>query len=96
MSRSLGQLATVMQRWVDAEGHFEAALELNEKIGHRPALAFTHLNYGDMLLRRASTGSAGADDRERGRGLIEQALQAANEMGMAKVIADCEQLLASV
>jgi class 3 adenylate cyclase/tetratricopeptide (TPR) repeat protein len=95
MSRSLGQLAAVIERWDDAQGHFQAALDLNEKIGHRPALAFTRLNYGDMLLRRASTSSARPDDTERGRVLLEQALQAGREIGMAKVVQDAESLLAS-
>jgi class 3 adenylate cyclase/tetratricopeptide (TPR) repeat protein len=90
-ARSLGQLATVLERWEEAERHFEDALNLNEKMVHRPALAFTRRDYGDMLLRRNAPG-----DRERARRLLEQALEAAREMGMAKVVEDCERLLAEV
>ncbi len=52
IARSLGQLATLLERWDDADRHFQDALDLNEKMGHRPALAQTRMNYGDMLVRR--------------------------------------------
>ena len=42
-----------------------------------------------MLLRRDAPG-----DPERGRDLLQRALEAAREMGIAKVAADCETLLA--
>ncbi|MGB2694066.1 MAG: AAA family ATPase [Dehalococcoidia bacterium] len=90
IARNVGQLATVIGRWDDAERHFEAALDLNEKMGHLPALAFTRRDYGDMLLRRDAH-----DDREKGQLLVQQALEAAQEMGMAKAMEDCERLLAS-
>jgi hypothetical protein len=88
MARSLGQLATVLERWGDAERHFQDALDLNGKMGHRPALAQTCVNYGDMLLRRDAPG-----DREKARPLLQQALDAAREMGMVTLIEDCERLL---
>lgn len=89
----LGILAALLQRWDDAERHFEYGMTLNEKMGHRPALAYNRLHYGDMLLRRASTGSAQAGDREKARALLQQSLEAARDMGMAKVIEDCDRLL---
>jgi hypothetical protein len=86
----LGILATLLQRWADAERHFDYGMALNEKMGHRPALAYNRLHYGDMLLRRDAPG-----DREKARGLLQQSLEAGREMGMAKVVADCERLLAA-
>lgn len=88
IARSLGQLATLLERWDDADHHFRAALDMNDKMRHRPALAQTHMNYADMLLRRDAPG-----DREKARPPLQQALKAAREMGMAEVVADCERLL---
>ncbi len=87
----LGILATLLQRWDDAERHFEYGMALNEKMGHRPALAYNRLHYGDMLLRRNEPG-----DREKARALLQQSLEAARDMGMAKVIEDCDRLLAEM
>jgi tetratricopeptide (TPR) repeat protein len=89
ITRHLGQLATVLERWEDAQRHFDDALALNERMGHRPALAFTRRDYGNMLLQRDAPG-----DREKARALLQEALEAAREMGMAKVVEDCEALLA--
>jgi tetratricopeptide (TPR) repeat protein len=85
---ALGMLATLLQRWDEAERHFEYGLNLNQGMGHRPATAYNRLHYGDMLLRRNATG-----DREKARALLEQALEAARDMGMPKVVEDCERLL---
>jgi len=90
VSRSLAQLATVLERWEDAERHFDDAIAMNTRMGFRPWVATTQLNYGDMLLRRDGPG-----DREKARALLEHALAAAEEMGMAKVAADCRALLTS-
>lgn len=89
VARVLGRLAALLERWDDAEGHFEMALEVNDRAGYHAWTAWTRLNYGDMLLRRDAAG-----DREKARDLLQQALEAAREMGMAKVVADCERLLA--
>ena len=88
IARSLGQLATQLERWDDAERHFQDGLELNEKMGHRPALVQTRANYGEMLIRRDAPG-----DREKALPLLQQALDAAQEMGMKKLVEDCERLL---
>ena len=58
--RSLGQLAMFLERFDQAQHHFEDALNLNETMGHGPALAFTRLNYGDMLQRRNGSAIASA------------------------------------
>jgi class 3 adenylate cyclase/tetratricopeptide (TPR) repeat protein len=87
-SRLLGQLATVMRSWLDAERHFDAALEANERMGFSAWVAWTQLNYGDMLLRRSGPG-----DRERACKLLTSALAFAGEAGMVQVQTDSERLL---
>ena len=77
VSRNLGLLAEAMERWEDAERHFEAALEMNDRIGARPWLAHTQEDYGRMLLARG-----GAGDRERAHALIEAADLAYGKLGM--------------
>lgn len=84
----LGQLATVLGRWSDAEQHFQAAIELDERMGHRPDLARTQLNYADMLLQRGEP-----EDVQRARALLSQALAAATDIGMANVASEAERLL---
>jgi tetratricopeptide (TPR) repeat protein len=88
-SRSLGQLATVLERWEDAERHFEDAIEMNTRMGFRPWVAMTQLNYAQMHLARDGPG-----DREKARDLLQLALAFAREVGMAKVQSDAERLLA--
>jgi len=88
VARSLGQMAAVLERWDDADGHFIDALALNEGMDHRPALAWTRLSYGDMLLRRGRP-----EDRDRAVALLNDALSYAREAGMAKVQSDAEALL---
>ena len=89
VARLLGGLATVLDRFDDAERHFKRAMEDHTRWGARPALARTRMNYADMLIRRDALG-----DREKARCLLNEALPAAREMGMIKVAADCEALLA--
>jgi tetratricopeptide (TPR) repeat protein len=86
-SRSLGLLATVLERWEEAERHFRDAIEMNTRMGFRPWVAMTQLNFAQMLMRRNA-----APDRERAEALLREALAAAEEMGMAKVAADCRAL----
>ncbi len=84
----LGQMATLLERWDDAERHFQDALDLNEKMGHRPALAQTRLNCGEMLLRRGRP-----DDRGRAVALLNEAVAFANQSGMGTVQRGSERLL---
>jgi tetratricopeptide (TPR) repeat protein len=91
IARSLGIVASVLGRWEDAERHFLNAIELSEREDMRPSLAQGRMNYGDMLLRRDAPG-----DREKARAFLQQALEAAQQMGMPRVLADCERLLVGV
>ena len=76
-SRLLGILATTVRRWDDAQRHFEDALSMNAKMGARPWLARTQLDYAGMLLARAQAG-----DRDRAMPMVDEALATAQELGM--------------
>src|SRR5207244_3420192 len=56
VSRQLGVLATVTQRWGEAERHFEDALAMSTKMGARPGMAWSRYQYADMVLRRDADG----------------------------------------
>ncbi len=87
--RVLGNLQSVLSGWEAAERHFRRALAMLERLGARPWLARTQLDYARMLRTRNAAG----DDQEA-RVLLDQALATAREIGMAKVAADCEAQLA--
>jgi DNA-binding CsgD family transcriptional regulator/tetratricopeptide (TPR) repeat protein len=74
----LGELAGALERWHEAERHFERALDMNRSIGARPWLALTQERYARVLGRRGASG-----DRERAEGLLQKALATAEEIGMA-------------
>jgi eukaryotic-like serine/threonine-protein kinase len=88
--RPLGELATTMGRWEDAEAHFEAALDLNARLGARPWLARTQHGYAQMLLARRE-----ARDAERARELLRRALGTARELGMTTLAERAEAQLAA-
>jgi tetratricopeptide (TPR) repeat protein len=77
LSRYLGALATVLERWDDAERHFEDALAMNARMDARPFLAHTQQQYASMLLTRDGSG-----DRDKSATLLEAALATARELGM--------------
>jgi tetratricopeptide (TPR) repeat protein len=77
VSRYLGILAATVARWADAERHFEAALEINKRIGARPWLVHTQGDYARMLSARGEPG-----DAERALGLIRNALEGYRGLGM--------------
>lgn len=72
-----GILACLLHRWDVAEQHFEAALIMNERMGARPFVARTRYWWAKMLLKRGNT-----EDRKRALKLLNEASQAADEMGM--------------
>jgi tetratricopeptide (TPR) repeat protein len=89
-SRVLGNLSATMRRWDDAEAHFEHALAFNTRMRTPPWIAYTQYGYAKMLLGRDDPG-----DRARARELLDAALATAREIGMTKLQADCEALLAT-
>ncbi|MFN0093978.1 MAG: helix-turn-helix transcriptional regulator [Dehalococcoidia bacterium] len=87
-ARPLGMLAALMERYDDAERHFEDALAMETRMGHRPALAKTKAEYAAMLLERN-----GAGDRGRARELAALALSEAESMRMRPTVDKAERLL---
>ncbi len=83
-SRYLGLLATSLERWDEAAGHFEDALAMDEKMGARPWVALTQHDYATMLMKRGDAG-----DRERALQLVGEALGTAQELGMARLAEQC-------
>ena len=77
VSRYLGLLAGTLERWDEAAGQFEDALEMNARMGARPWLAHTQTDYSRMLLARGEP-----DDRERAHALLDTALASYQELGM--------------
>jgi tetratricopeptide (TPR) repeat protein len=77
VARNLGMLAVLMGRWAEAEHHFEAALDLNERFEARPWVAHTQLAYSRMLLARGEPG-----DRERSLDVSSKARQSFERLGM--------------
>jgi hypothetical protein len=91
MARVVGRLATVLERWDEAEHQFEYALDHNDRMGFEAWTAWTRLNYGDMLLRRTRPG-----DCDRAVTLLNESHAFAKKAHMAKVEGDCERLLANL
>jgi uncharacterized protein HemY len=73
----LGMLASTMQRWPDAEKHFEGALAANERMGLRTYVARTQYDYARMLLERAESG-----DADRAEALLASAQALSDEIGL--------------
>jgi AAA ATPase domain len=76
----LGLLATARSRWTEAAGHFEAAIAAHQRLGAGPLLARTRYAYARMLLARGQ-----ALDRGQALALLDRALAAADDLGMAAV-----------
>ena len=76
VARYLGLLAATMERWSEAERHFEKALEVNARIGARPWLAHAQEDYARILLRGETA------EREKLRELLADARATYRELGM--------------
>jgi DNA-binding SARP family transcriptional activator/tetratricopeptide (TPR) repeat protein len=87
VSRYLGLLAATAAHWTDAERHFDAALEVNERIGARPWLAHTQEDYARMLAERGQRR-----DRERGLELAARATEGYLSLGMDRFAAGAAEL----
>jgi hypothetical protein len=91
MARHLGLLAGTLSRWEDAEAHFNAAMDRCREIDAPPFLAYSQLECAAMLLE-----SRVSSKRARAAGLLQEAIEAGDRMGMAKVKRDAELLIASL
>ncbi len=76
-SRFLGQLASTLAHWDDAETHFKHALELNGAMVAMPAVAYTQYHYARMFLRRGKR-----EDALQASELIDEAMANAQQLGM--------------
>jgi tetratricopeptide (TPR) repeat protein len=77
LARGLGELATALGRYDEAEQHLEAAIELEQRMGARPWLAHAQHDLAAALMARGAPG-----DRERARGHLGDALASYRELGM--------------
>ena len=76
----LGLLAGLLGEPDAAQRHFEDALAFNERMGARPFVAQTQNAYADLLVKRGAPG-----DREQALELVNQALAAAESIGMTRL-----------
>jgi class 3 adenylate cyclase len=81
VSHVLAQLASLLERWEQAERHFEAALALCEKLHARPRAAHVRCDWAAMLMARGGPG-----DRERALSLANAALAEAQQLGMKPLV----------
>src|SRR5207245_615504 len=82
VSHALGELAATLGRTDDAIRHFANALEVHERMGARPLVAWTQIAYARALLVRDGPG-----DEERAANLLGRALATARELGMNALVA---------
>jgi eukaryotic-like serine/threonine-protein kinase len=76
-------LARTIGRTAGAERHFERSLALSERMGDRPFAARTTWELAELLLARDEAG-----DRERALELLGKALDAAQELGMQRLVTE--------
>ncbi len=81
VARSLGVLATALDRFDDAERHFEAAMATNRRLRARPFVAYGAMNYATMLMKRAKPG-----DRERALALLGEAIELLQQLPMKRFL----------
>jgi tetratricopeptide (TPR) repeat protein len=87
IARSLGVLATAMERWDDAEAHFEQALAVNKRLRSEAWVATTLADHARMLAARSQPG-----DRERALTLGLQALSTGEKLGMTRLAQEARAL----
>jgi DNA-binding CsgD family transcriptional regulator len=85
--RYLGMLAAALGDWEVAETRFEAALDLNRRMGAPTWLAHTAYEYGRMLLARGR-----AEDASRAAPLLSEAAALAERIGMPTLLARIDGL----
>ena len=87
-ARELGNLASLMGRFDEAEEHLELAISQNSKTGAVPWVARSQYDLARMLLRRGDP-----KDRQRARDLAEAAHRTACRLPMEKLERDTTELL---
>jgi DNA-binding CsgD family transcriptional regulator/tetratricopeptide (TPR) repeat protein len=82
--RYLGMLAATLGDWERAEGHFERAMVLNQRMGAATWLAHSKYEYARMLLVR--------DQPERAMKLLREAADLASAIGMTALLGRIAEL----
>ena len=77
----LGTLAALLERWDDAERHFEAALACCERVGAGAVRARVLLEYAGALRARSREG-----DAERAAALLDEARRLAGDLGLKGLV----------
>ena len=88
---ALGGLAAALERYEQAEGHFEAAVEIEERLGAPLFLARTQAGWAGALIARGRP-----EDLERARHMLEQAEDAAGRLGaegITREVSECREAL---
>jgi TolB-like protein/tetratricopeptide (TPR) repeat protein len=85
--RFAGMAAAAGKDWEAAERHFKKALQLAEDLPHRVDQARVRYWYARMLLDRNRTG-----DTERARGLLSEARELSESMGLRGLLDQIEQI----
>ncbi|HEX4187386.1 MAG TPA: AAA family ATPase [Solirubrobacteraceae bacterium] len=91
---ALGTLASTLERYEQAEDHFAAAAEIEERLGAPLFLARTHTGWARTLIARGQP-----EDINRARQILEQAEEVASRLGGGLVIrevAECRTALAAI
>jgi class 3 adenylate cyclase/tetratricopeptide (TPR) repeat protein len=91
---ALGTLATTLERYEQAEGHFAAAAEIDERFGAPLFLARTRAGWARALIARGRP-----EDLERARAMLDQAEETAERLGGGLVtgeVAECRAALAAI
>jgi class 3 adenylate cyclase/tetratricopeptide (TPR) repeat protein len=83
----LGLLATVLERYDEADAHFAEAVEIQHRTGVRGMLAHSHLAWARMLLARRQPG-----DTERAKEQLREAQQTARQLGLRNIEEDAAAL----
>jgi len=89
VAQHVGRLAAQLELHDEAAEHFEAALDMNVRMGARPWIAHTQTDYAEMLLGRSARG-----DRNRAELLLAEAKRTYEELGMPRGLARADALSA--
>ena len=91
---ALGTLAATLERYEQAEGHFTAAAEIEERLGAPLFLARTHAAWARALIARGRP-----EDLDRAQHMLEQADDSAARLGaegITREVAQCRAALAGI
>lgn len=91
---ALGTLATTLERYEQAEGHFVVAAEIEESLGAPLLLARTHAGWARALIARGRP-----EDLDRAQPMLEQAEETAGRLGgglVTREVAECQAALAAI